>query len=156
MKHIIAITNNSTWLVGVDDLSAYVAGRLTFGGDYMPGGVRYVGAVAGGPDGVNIRVGGRLVFWCEDIGDYVTSGVINRIVNVADEPVPEPVRTGVDGVQFITLQPSWSWLLPFVATPGHEDARRAFQLADDLATLVDMGRVTQEDLRAARERRARA
>jgi hypothetical protein len=64
----------------------------------------------------------------------------------------------VDGVQYITILPTWTWLMAFVEgnSEVREQALRAFNLADLLATLVDMGVVTQEDLQAARANRARA
>jgi len=153
MTRHIAITDQSVWAFEREGTDDYINGRMPFSGyGYNTGEQAYTGYVSKQEP---IRVGQQFVLDNLD-GGYTRSGIVRRIVNLDDEPAQPSEGTGEDGVHFIRLSPSWNWLLPFVASPANEDARRAFDVADLLATLVDMGRVTQEDLRAARDRRASA
>jgi hypothetical protein len=166
-KRIIVITGESAWLVSTNEegTSGYVHARASFG-YHMPNEHRYEGAILTGDDGLNLREGTRLVFRCQCgeshtpgwNGDgIVTSGVITRVVNHADAPdAIERVKEGEDAdgnpVTYITLNPSWKWLLPHVPTKVREDFDRALGLADLLVALADLGRITQADLQAAEAR----
>lgn len=151
MTNFIAITDNSVWLVERSDFTGAltVIDRATFGSPYIEDGRRFHGPVTFG----ELKPGSRLQFvnTFEDPrgrkDQPVATGVINRVVQHADTPKAEE-SVSTDGIRFIRLVPSWSFLLPFVQG-GQEvmaNARRAFRSADLLSILVDMGRVTQQDL----------
>jgi hypothetical protein len=156
-KRIAVITGESVWLVTTDDdgLTGHVEARASFG-QHMPNQHDYSGPILTGPDGLNLREGTSLVFRCQCSARHdgypggdgiVASGTIVRVVNHADEPVPVPVE------DVITLNPSWNWLMPFVAsTRVMADFRQCFEVADLLVALKDMGRVTDADIVAASKR----
>jgi hypothetical protein len=155
VKRIAVITAESVWLITTDDdgLTGHVEARASFG-QHMPNQHDYSGPILTGPDGLNLREGTRLVFQCQCGAGHtgwsdgiVTSGAIVRVVNTQEVPVPEPTPG------YITLNPSWGWLLPFVgSTRVLPEFRQCFEVADFLVALVDMGRVTQADIAAAKAR----
>lgn len=164
MQNYAAITENSVWLIEANDdfTSGHVVDRATFGSPYIEDGRRFAGPILTGDDGLNLRPGTRIVMrntFADSHGDtdrIVTSGAIVRLVQCGDTPKEESVTMEVDGkrIETIRLDPSWSFLLPFVMGGSQvmAEARRAFRSADILRVLVDMGRVTQDDMHAAEQR----
>lgn len=163
MTRFAIITNESVWLATQDEPASptdqprmHVVARASFG-FRMPREHDYSGWVLDGYGEQEPKVGNRIRFQCGCGGDHagwgdntVTTGVIQRIVRLDDAP-PAMAPDG-----HISIRPSWNWLMPFVAAGAVEDARHAFNNADTLAELVAMGRVTSEDIHAARERIASA
>lgn len=154
MTKYIALTDNSVWLVESTETSMYVEDRATFGSPYIEDGRRFAGQVITG----TITVGDRLHFTnvhensYGEVGQPVATGVFRRIIAFEDLPkrqVPEG---------FIDITPGWTFLLPFFEGPTkvRDEAHRALGLADVLVALKDMGRITDDDIRAARQRVASA
>lgn len=161
-KRIIVITGESAWLVTTNEegTTGYVNARASFG-FHMPNEHQYEGPILTGDNGLNLREGTRLVFRCQCGASHtpgwngdgiVTSGVITRVVNHADVPDKERVEEVSESVTYITIKPSWKWLLPHVPTNVRDDFDQALGIADLLVALADMGRVTQADIEAARAR----
>jgi len=154
MPRFIAITDNSVWLVSESETGTiYVEDRATFGSPFIREGRQFGGVVTSG----SLKAGSRLYFtnlYPREDGEVdrtVMTGIINRVVQFGDTPKAEArkfVEEGGITIEYVTLNPSWSLLLPFI-TGGQEvqaNARRAFRSADLLTILVDMVRVTQQDL----------
>ena len=153
MRRIIIATEQSIW-TGQEhtDGSVTITGRDT--NEFHP--VTRERAFAGPitSDEGRAIVGKRFVMDNEEAPyGTVYSGVVVRIMYPDALPAKAP-EGEVDGVRYIVLSPSWHWLTPFVgSTTALPDFRKCFDVADLLATLKDMGLVTDADIRAARERR---
>lgn len=161
-RRLAVFTGESAWLVTTNEegTTGYVNARASFG-YHMPTDHDYHGHILTGDNGLNLRVGTRIVFSCQCEARHdgypggngiVASGIITRVVNFADIPEPERVQEVSEDVTFITIKPSWKWLMPHVPVAVADEFDRALGLADILVALADMGRITQEDLQAARER----
>lgn len=142
MKHFIAITENSVWLVTKSESgSLYVEDRATFGSPYIEDGRRFEGEVTFG----SLKTGSRLTFvnihpdGLDRTFQSVSTGAINRVVAFEDAPhvgAPEG---------FIDITPSWEAIAPVNETT----ARQAGKQADRLVSLHDLGRINDDDIRAA-------
>lgn len=144
MKHVV-ITANSVWLVEEgDDGALLVVDRATFGSPNIEEGARFSGPVTGGM----LAVGSRLIFTNTlDKNVNVMIGAIKRIVAFEDLPKRELPENMID------LTPSFAGLWPVIGDPVfRSELRLALRDADLLVALVDMGRVSQADLRAAHHR----
>lgn len=73
---------------------------------------------------------------------------------------PRPEVTAGGDIRTIDITPSWTVVIDLAVPTGpawlRAEARKAGELADVLADLVETGYVRQSDIRAARERISRA
>jgi hypothetical protein len=153
MKRFIVITDRSVWLVQQGETGTiYVEDRATFGSPFIADGRRFNGQVYDG----ELRPGSRLYFtnvFEDSLGrtnQVVMTGIINRVVAFEDEPLPEVPEGHID------ITPSWEGIAQYASRGSAlgDVAQQAGKQADRLVSLHSLGRINDDDIRAADVRTA--